>query len=106
MSGTHGFYAANASFVSGTIENPVSACFITLGSPREANVTRLFTHPLYRARGLATSEVATSMNKLLKQGIETLSVWVGGDNEIARRLFTKLGFKEVRKAVELGATIQ
>jgi len=86
--------------------NIVSACFVTLNSPEEANVTQLFTHPLYRARGLATTEVATSMNKLLKRGVRTLMVWVTQNNDIAGRLFTKLGFKESHKLVEMAARIQ
>ncbi len=106
MKGTHGLYVPEASFISGAIENAVSACFITLGSPREANVTQLFTDPLYRARGLASTEVATSMNKLFKRGVKTLNVRVGESNEVARRLFTKLGFKEARRLVEMVTTIQ
>lgn len=106
MTGTHGLYVPDASFISGAMENAVGACFITMGSPREANVTQLFTHPLYRARGLASTEVATSMNKLFKRGVKILNVWVGESNEVARRLFAKLGFKEARRVVEMVTTIQ
>lgn len=106
MLGSHGPYVAEASLVSGAIRNAVSACFITLSSPREANVTQLFTHPLYRARGLATTEVATAMNKLVKRGVQTLTVRVAENNEVARRLFTKLGFKEDRRLVEMVTRFQ
>lgn len=106
MAGLHGTYLADASFNSGSLQNVVSACFVTLKSPKEANVAQLFTHPLYRARGLATTEVATSMNKLLKRGIRTLMVWVTQNNDVAARLFTKLGFKEDRQLVEMAARIQ
>jgi len=106
MSGLHGAYAAEASLISGTTLNVVSACFVTLSSPREALVAELFTHPLYRARGLATTEVATAMNRLLKRGVQTLTVRFGENNEIAGRLFAKLGFKQERKLAEMVTIIQ
>ncbi len=106
MNGSYGAYVAEASFTGGAIHNVVSACFVTLSSPREAKVTQLFTHPLYRARGLATIEVSTSMNKLVKRGVQTLTVWLGESNEVARRLFTKIGFKQDRKLVEMVTRIQ
>lgn len=106
MSGLHGAYAAEASLISGTTLNVVSACFVTLSSPREALVAELFTHPLYRARGLATTELATAMNRLLKRGVQTLTVRFGENNEIAGRLFAKLGFKQERKLAEMVTIIQ
>jgi GNAT superfamily N-acetyltransferase len=106
MRDSQGPYAAEASLISATLLNTVSACFITLSSPREAHVAQLFTHPLYRARGLATTELATGMNKLAKRGVQTLTVWLGESNEIAGRLFGKLGFKQERKLVEMVSRIQ
>lgn len=106
MHGSQGPYAAEASLISATLLNTVSACFITFSFPREAHVAQLFTHPLYRARGLATTEVATGMNKLVKRGVQALTVWLGESNEIAGRLFAKLGFKQERKLVEMVSTIQ
>src|SRR5208282_1626633 len=55
-------YLAECSFVGGSGGNYVSACFVTSLSNGTANISELFTHPLYRARGLATSEVAMAMN--------------------------------------------
>jgi predicted GNAT family acetyltransferase len=101
MIGLHGTYAAEASLVSGSTLNMVSACFVTLSSPREALVAELFTHPLYRARGLATTEVATAMNRLLNRGVQTLAVRFSENDEIAKRLFAKLGFKQENKRVEM-----
>ncbi len=105
MTGTHGPYVAEASFMSGMTQSVVSACLVTLSSPREADVTQLFTHPLYRARGLATKEVATSMNKLAKRDVRTLTVWIDETNEVARRLFNKLGLKQDRELAEMGTSI-
>ena len=106
MSGTYGIYAAEASLVSGTTLNMVSACFVALSSPGEAVVAELFTHPLYRARGLATTEVATAMNRLSKRGVQTLTVRFSENNEIAKRLFAKLGFKQESKLAEMVTVIQ
>jgi GNAT superfamily N-acetyltransferase len=106
MSGLHGVYAAEASLVSCTSLNVVSACFVTLSSPREALVAELFTHPLYRARGLATTEVSTSMTRLFKRGIQTLTVRFAENNEVAGRLFAKLGFKQERKLAEMVTIIR
>ena len=106
MRDLHGVYAAEASLISGSTINMVSACFVTLNSPRQAHVAELFTHPLYRARGLATTEVATAMNRLLKRGVETLSVQFGEHNEIARRLFAKLGFEQQSRLAEMVTPIQ
>ncbi len=101
MTGARGPYVEEASLMSGTTQNLVSACLVTLSSPREAEVTQLFTHPLYRARGLATTEIATSMNRLAKRDVQTLTVWIDEANEVARRLFGKLGLREDRKLVEM-----
>jgi ribosomal protein S18 acetylase RimI-like enzyme len=106
MRGLNGTYAAEASLISGTTLNLVSACFVTLSSAREALVAELFTHPLYRARGLATTEVASSMNRLFKRGVQTLTVRFSENNEIAGRLFAKLGFKRESKVAEMVTTIQ
>lgn len=101
MAGIHGTYLPEASLMSGAVHNIVSACFVTLTSPQEAKVAQLYSHPLYRARGLATTEIATSMNRLVKRSVQSLTVWVGEKNEVARRLFTKLDFKEDRRVVEM-----
>jgi len=106
MSGLHGVYTPEASLISATTLNVVSACFVTLSSSREALVAELFTHPLYRARGLATIEVATSMNRLLKRGVRTLAVRFNENNEISGRLFAKLGFKQDKKLAEMVTAIQ
>lgn len=106
MNGAYGQYAAEASLTSGATQNMVSACFITLRTPKEAQVEQLFTHPLYRARGLATTEVATGMNKLVERGVQTLTIWHGDDNEVAGRLFAKMGFKRQQMLAEMVRRIE
>lgn len=105
MSGSYAPFSAEASFTSCAGQNVVSACLVTLPSPVEAEIMLLFTHPLYRARGLATTEVATSMNALAKRGVQTMKIWLGKENDIAIRLFTKLGFKRSGELVEMAAKI-
>jgi predicted GNAT family acetyltransferase len=106
MGGVHGTYAAEASLISGANLNVVSACFVTLSSLRQALVAELFTHPLYRARGLATTEVATAMNRSFKRGVQTLAVRFSENNEIASRLFGKLGFRQESRLAEMVTVIQ
>jgi len=101
MEGKQGRYLTDASFVSGATPNIVSACLITLGEGNVAKVTELFTHPLYRARGLATTELAAAMNWLIKNKVEALEAVVENSNVVVRRLFTKVGLKEVNQLVEL-----
>jgi GNAT superfamily N-acetyltransferase len=105
MSGVQGRYLSEASFASGATQNLVSACLLTLDSPGQANIAQLFTHPLYRARGLATTEIAMAMNRLVEFGIGNLTVWNRESDDVVRRLLTKMDFKNVGKVVEMVATI-
>ena len=105
MLGAGGSYLPDASFASGAALNLVSACFIATQEPGEAEIVRLFTHPLYRARGLATTEIAAAMNRLSASGVKSLSAWNREDNEVVRRLLTKMGFEKGKAVVELSANI-
>jgi GNAT superfamily N-acetyltransferase len=106
MRGLRGAYDGEASLMSGAIQNIVSACFIVLSSHRQARVAEVFTHPLYRARGLATTEIATAMNRLLQHGVQTLTVQLSERNDVASRLFAKLGFKQVGTVIEMARNFQ
>ena len=103
ISGAWGQYLSDASFASGTSQNLVSACLLTADSPDEARIAQLFTHPLYRARGLATTEIAVAMNRLVASGIGNLVVWNRESDDVVRRLLTKMDFKEGRRVVEMVA---
>ena len=107
MSGGIGDYISGASFASGAFPNLVSACLLTRVSASEANVSQVFTHPLYRARGLATTEIASAMNRLVKEekGITRLTVWSHETNEVMKRLLDKMGFSQDRKLVEMTSSI-
>ncbi len=85
----------------------MSACLVTRVSPAEANVSQLFTHPLYRARGLATTEIASAMNSLVKEGkgVTRLTVWSPEANEVMKRLLDKMGFAQDRRLVEMTSRI-
>jgi len=103
MSGDSGDYISGASFASGAFPNLVSACLLTRVYPTEANVSQVFTHPLYRARGLATTEIASAMNRLVKEekAVTRLTVWSPETNDVMKRLLDKMGFTEDRKLVEM-----
>jgi len=102
LSGLHGEFLPDASFTSGMPGgNIVSACLVTKRDTHAAEVVELFTHPLYRARGLATVEISKAMNRLAARGFSDLRVWVSEENEIAKRLFTKLGFEPDRRMAQL-----
>ena len=105
MSGARGAYLQDASFVSGALPNLVSACLVTVDGPAEAKIVQLFTHPLYRARGLATIEIAAAMNRLCISGVTTLSAWIREDNEVVRRLLGNLGFKPEGALVEMSVAM-
>jgi ribosomal protein S18 acetylase RimI-like enzyme len=101
MKGTCGTFLSDASFISGAQGNLVSACFVATEMPKVARVVQLFTHPLYRARGLATAELVTGMNRLRKLGVLTLTALIPQSNEVAVRLFTKLEFDRGKAVVEM-----
>ena len=98
-------YLSGASFASGTSRNLVSACLLTLSSPGQANIAQLFTHPLYRARGFATTEIAAAMNWLVTSSIPNLVACPREGNDVMKRLLRKMGFREDRRLVELAARI-
>jgi GNAT superfamily N-acetyltransferase len=103
MVGGRGQYLSDASFASGAFQNLVSACLLTADSPGQAKIAQLFTHPLYRARGLATTEIAVAMNRLVASGIGRLLVWNRESDDVVRRLLTKMDFKEDGRVVEMVA---
>jgi GNAT superfamily N-acetyltransferase len=105
MSGGGGRYLTNASFASGALTNLVSACLITEYSPGEARITQMFTHPLYRARGLTTAEIASGMRWLLGAGCRRLIVWNSEGNAVVTRLLKKMGFNEDERVREMVSSV-
>jgi hypothetical protein len=105
MSGSRGRYASDASFASGALPNLVSACILILESAKEARVEQLFTHPLYRARGLATTEIGAAMNSLVAAGVKSLNIWNRDGNDVVRRLLLKMGFKKDRTIIEMTSRV-
>lgn len=101
-----GPFLSDSSFITKATDKTVSACFVTLAGTGTADITELFTHPLYRARGLATTEIELSMNRLLNRKISTLSVWLSETNDVAKRLFSKLDFKEDSRVRQVAMRIQ
>lgn len=90
-------FLRSSSFISKAGDKIISACLIT-GELVGATLSELFTHPLYRARGLATAELTTCMNSLAKAGIPLLRVTVDEKNDLVIRLLSKLGFTDETRA--------
>jgi predicted GNAT family acetyltransferase len=67
----------------------------------------VFTHPLYRARGLATAEISSAMNRLVNEGkgVSRLTVLKPETNDVVKRLLDKMGFAQDRKLVEMSSRI-
>ena len=101
MSGARGTYLPDASYASGPLPKLVSACLLTADPPGGAKIDQLFTHPLYRARGLATMEIAAAMNRLAASGVSSLNVWNREGNDVVKRLLGKMGFSQQRTVVEM-----
>jgi ribosomal protein S18 acetylase RimI-like enzyme len=83
------------SLVSGPPGKIVSALLIERpAAGRSPRMVELFTHPLYRSRGLATSlveECLSLLGKLSQPGLEAI---VDPRNERIIRILRKLGFSE------------
>ena len=90
----------DCSFISKARDEVVSACLVNGDSVR-AEVIELFTHPLYRARRLAYTELSMAMNRLLKRRVPELWATVDSENKVAVRLFSKHGFAETARTVAM-----
>ena len=55
----------------------------------------VWTHPQWRGRGLAAAGLATVAREALRRFAPTVSLYVNGYNEPARRLYDRLGFRRV-----------
>jgi RimJ/RimL family protein N-acetyltransferase len=103
MLGSQGEYLSSASFASGAFPNLVSACLVTKDSSGVAVISELFTHPLYRARGLATTQIALGMSQLASTGVRSVVAWNREGNEVVSRLLAKMGFRRDPSVVEMAA---
>jgi ribosomal protein S18 acetylase RimI-like enzyme len=90
----------DCSFISKARDQVVSACLVS-GSSVRAEVVELLTHPLYRARRLAYTELSMAMNRLLKRRVAQLWATVDSENKVAVRLFSKHGFTEAARTVAM-----
>jgi len=91
-------FLSDCSFISRARDQVVSACLVS-GSSSKAEVVDLLTHPLYRARRLAYTELSMAMNRLLKRNVKQVWTTVDSKDEVAIRLFTKRGFTEAARTV-------
>jgi ribosomal protein S18 acetylase RimI-like enzyme len=66
-----------------------------------AAVGNVFTHPAYRRRGLGTLCTCAVVQELLARRIQTIVLNVHQDNDMARRIYQRLGFKEHCRYIEV-----
>lgn len=88
-----GFFASSCSYWLGIREQGklVSFGYATL-TPQVSHVTWLATKPQYQKKGYGLSIVSALIKKCLTNG-PTAVIYVMGDNEIAKQLYAKVGFK-------------
>ncbi|GIH06016.1 acetyltransferase [Rhizocola hellebori] len=55
----------------------------------------VWTHPRWRGKGIAAAGLATVVREALRRFAPTVSLYVNGYNEPARRLYDRLGFRRV-----------
>jgi ribosomal protein S18 acetylase RimI-like enzyme len=55
----------------------------------------LWVHPDFRHSGEATALIKTAVQDLRKSNVSTTQLWILEGNEIARKLYERLGFKDV-----------
>jgi GNAT superfamily N-acetyltransferase len=66
-----------------------------------AAVGNVFTHPAYRQQGLGTRCTSAVVQELLTRHIQTIVLNVHEGNEIARRIYERMGFKEHCRYIEV-----
>ena len=66
-----------------------------------AAVGNVFTHPAYRQQGLGTLSTSAVVQELLTRHIQTIVLNVHEGNEIARRIYERMGFKEHCRYIEV-----
>jgi predicted GNAT family acetyltransferase len=63
-------------------------------SVRTGQIQGVWVHPEWRGRGLGTAGTATVANKVVASG-RTASLYVNCYNEVARRAYAKVGFRQI-----------
>lgn len=66
----------------------------------EGHITNVAVHPEFRGKGIGGALIEILIDEADRSGIKHITLEVRRSNEVARRLYTKNGFKEsgVRKA--------
>ncbi len=91
LTGEHGEFLGDCSFVALDAGHPVAVTLVTLlhGAPLLAQA---YTSPTWKRRGLARVLIQLSMNALVVRGETALGLVVTSGNEPAERLYDGLGF--------------
>lgn len=62
---------------------------------RTVQLQGVWVHPAWRGRGIATAGLATVVRASLREHAPSVSLYVNGFNEPARRVYHRLGFRRV-----------
>ena len=94
--GGYGRFLPGCSYVLEEGEFLSSACLVSFFEPHEAPlVVFLMTRPEQKRRGLARLVLGRSMDALLEEGHDRLTLVVTDGNEPAQRLYASMGFTEI-----------
>jgi len=74
---------------------PVAQAVFGRETPNGAVVNWVYTPPMYRGCGYATSVVAELSDTLLKRGKNFCCLFADADNPISRGVYSKLGYYDV-----------
>ena len=92
--GQYGTFMANCSFVIERQGEAASACLISWSQEfHKPFLTYSMTHPTSKNQGRGTFLLKKSINTLLDQGYQELTLVVTEGNIPAQRLYQKLGFR-------------
>lgn len=94
LSGVWGRYLPEASFCLEIDGRITAATMITLWKERPL-LAQCMTSPHHQSRGIATALIYKSMNALVAEGWEELTLGVTRGNHNAERLYRRLGFVEI-----------
>jgi predicted GNAT family acetyltransferase len=83
---------AYARFINGKVAFKVELAVMTRHTVQLQGV---WVDPAYRGHGMATAGLATVVSEVLRRHAPTVSLYVNGFNEPARRVYQRLGFRRV-----------
>jgi len=88
----------NVLYVGAFIDNKLVSTAAAIVRLRDAwIVADVYTDPRYRGRGLGTAVTSYITSRGLEAGVKKIALHVHESNEVAKRIYLKLGYREVAK---------